>query len=147
MIEFDAEMIAPPDYPNAAFIEFPYDTTDLFCTKGRVQVKGTIDGIPFEGTLSPMGGCHVMGINKPMRETIHKHPGDTVHIIMEKDNSIRTVEIPVDFQDALDANPLANDKWNTYNYSHKKEVVAWINDCKKAETRIIRIAKAIQSLL
>jgi hypothetical protein len=147
MIEFDTEILSPPDYPKAAYIEFPFDTIELFGTKARVQVKGTIDGVPFEGTLSPMGTFHVMGINKPIRETIHKNPGNSVHIILEKDNSIRTVEIPADFKAALDANPQAKAKWETYSYSHKKEVVAWINDCKKAETRVIRIAKAIQSLL
>jgi hypothetical protein len=146
MIEFDAEIIAPPDYPRAAYIEFPFDTKEFFGTKSRVQVKGTMDGIHFEGTLSPMGTCHIMGINKPMRDTIHKHPGDTIHIILEKDYSIRTVEIPLDFQSALDNNTQAKDKWETYNYSHKKEVVAWINDCKKTETRERRIVKAIESL-
>jgi hypothetical protein len=147
MIEFDADIIAPPDYPKAAYIEFPFGTVELFGTKGRVQVKGTIDGIPFEGTLSPMGYCHVMGINKPLRETIHKHPGDTVHLILEKDTSIRTVDIPSDFQTALKANPIAKTKFAKYNYSHRKEIVAWINDCKKPETRVKRIEKAIQSLL
>jgi hypothetical protein len=147
MIEFDAEMIAPPDYPKAAYIEFPFDTSELFGTKGRVQVKGTIEGVAFEGTLSPMGNCHVMGINKPMRETIQKYPGDKVHIILEKDNSIRTVEVPADFQVALNSNPKAKDKFESSNYSHRKELVMWINDAKKPSTRVIRIAKAIQSLL
>ncbi len=34
-----------------------------------------------------------------------------------------------------------------YNYSHKKEVIAWISDAKHPETRRRRIGKLIDVLL
>jgi len=39
------------------------DVQETFGTKGRVPVKGTINGYPFRSSLMPMGGCHMMPVN------------------------------------------------------------------------------------
>ncbi|HNX00297.1 MAG TPA: YdeI/OmpD-associated family protein [Candidatus Cloacimonadota bacterium] len=145
-MQFKAIILSPEDAPKAAYIELPFSALEVFGTKGRVPVKGTMDDYPYQGTLSPMGGCHIIGVNKEIRKAIHKDTGDTITVIMEKDEVPRTVEVPKDFQSALNAHPSAKAKFEQYSYSHKKELVTWINDCKKAETRIKRITKAIDSL-
>lgn len=146
MIRFDAVILSPEDAPKAAYIEFPFSALEVFGTKARVPVKGTMDGYSYQGTLSPMGGCHIIGVNKEIRTAIQKTTGDTISVVMEKDEVPRTVDIPPDFQSALDTNPIAKAKFEKYSYSHKKELVVWINDCKKFETRLRRIQKAIESL-
>jgi hypothetical protein len=45
-LEFDAIIQSPDDAPKAAFITAPFDVKELFGTKGRIAVKGTIDDEP-----------------------------------------------------------------------------------------------------
>ncbi|MFC0212512.1 YdeI/OmpD-associated family protein [Paenibacillus chartarius] len=58
----------------------------------------------------------------------------------------RFVEVPDDFQAALDRSPAAKSLFEAIAYTHKKEYVSWITDAKKAETRESRIAKSIEML-
>jgi hypothetical protein len=45
----------------------PFDIMETFGTRARVAVRGTINGFPFRSSLMPMGGCHLMAVNKTMR--------------------------------------------------------------------------------
>lgn len=63
-----------------------------------------------------------------------------------KPDKPRVVEVPDDFQSALDRSPAAKTLFDSIAYTHKKEYVTWITDAKKAESRESRIAKAIEML-
>jgi len=77
--EFDAVIIKNPDM-DAAYIEIPFDVKEVF-GKGRVPVRATFDGEPYDGQLVRMGTpCHIIGIRKDIRAKIGKQPGDTVHV-------------------------------------------------------------------
>jgi hypothetical protein len=145
-LEFDAIIQSPDDAPKAAFITAPFDIKELFGTKGRIAVKGTIDGVPFRGTFQPMGGCHIMGVPRELRAKIGKTHGDTIHVVMELDLEPRTVDVPDDFHQALRKNPDALRAFDKMSYSHRKEYVQSINDAKKPETRERRIQKAVERL-
>jgi hypothetical protein len=45
---------------EAGAVSPPIDVRETFGTRGRVPVKGTINGYPFRSSLMPMGGCHMM---------------------------------------------------------------------------------------
>ena len=48
---------------------------------GRVAVRATFDGVPYDGQLVRMGTPgHIIGIRKDIRALIGKQPGDTVHV-------------------------------------------------------------------
>lgn len=64
----------------------------------------------------------------------------------ERDTEPRVVEVPEDVIKVLKTNQQAYDVFMKYSYSHKKEVMAWINDAKKSETRQKRILKLLQTL-
>jgi hypothetical protein len=129
------------------FIDIPFDTIKLFGKKGRIPVKGTIDGVKFRSSLLPHGnGTHYLIINIPIRNSISKKSGDIVKIVLQHDTEIRTVEVPEAFLNALKYCPDAKNAFNKYPYSHKKEIVDWIMDAKREETKIKRIEKAIQVL-
>ena len=44
----------------------PIDVRKVFKTRGQVPVRGTINGFPFRSSLMPMGGCHMMPVNKTL---------------------------------------------------------------------------------
>ena len=46
---------------ESATLKPPFDVVDVFQRKGRVPVKGTINGFPFRSSLMNMGKGHMMG--------------------------------------------------------------------------------------
>jgi len=142
--KFIAEIIAKG---RGAFIFFPYYVYKVFGTKGRIKVKATFDGVEYRGSLAPMGmEFHLLGINKEIRKAINKNIGDKVNVVIEQDLKPRIVEVPKDFQAALNKNKSAKEIFENFAYTHKKEYVRWIEEAKKEETRKRRITKAVKMI-
>nr|MDQ3820974.1 DUF1905 domain-containing protein [Acidobacteriota bacterium] len=69
---------------EATGIQIPFDVEKAFGKRGRVPVRGTINGFQFRSTIFPMGGgCHFMAVNKGMREGAKVKAGDTISVVME----------------------------------------------------------------
>ena len=131
---------------GGACIYFPYEVEKEFGTRGRVPVKVTFDGAPYTGSLVKYGAPqHMLGILKGIREQIGKGPGDSVDIVLWKDEEIRTVEIPSAFKTLLKKESLLAG-FEKLSYTHRKEYVRWIMEAKKEETRQSRMAKAVAML-
>ncbi len=145
--EFDAE-IKKQHSIDAAFIEFPYDVEKEFGVKGQVKVQATFDGCEYRGSLAKMGhNCHILGMTQKIRAEIGKKPGDTVHVILKKDDEPRIVEIPEDFKQLLEENEQAMSFFDTLSYTNRKEYVQWIASAKKSETHEKRIKDTITMLI
>src|ERR1700689_2073363 len=72
-----------------AAIDPPVNVPEFFGTRARVPVRGTINGYPFRSSLMPCGGSHMMPVNKILREGAGVKPGDTVEVVMERDEAER----------------------------------------------------------
>src|ERR1700683_5775231 len=77
-----------------AAITPPVDVPEFFGARARVPVRGTINGFPFCSSLMPMGGCHMMPVNKTLRDGAGVKPGDTVEVVMERADDVRTGAAP-----------------------------------------------------
>ncbi len=76
---------------GGAYVLFPYDTEKEFATKGKVPVKATFNGVPYTGSLIKYGNpLHMMGVLKSIREQIGKGPGDTIEVVVWRDEEVRT---------------------------------------------------------
>lgn len=145
--EFNAEIIKH-DSIDAAFIEFPYDVEKEFGIKGQVKVHVIFDDYEYRGSLVKMGHhCHCVGLTQKVRNAIGKKTGDTVHVILKKDDKPRIIEIPEDLQKYLEENKEAKNFFDTLSYTNKKKYVEWIISAKKDETRDKRIRDTINMLL
>jgi hypothetical protein len=81
------------EHSEATGIFIPFDVQKTFGTRARVPVRGTINGFPFRTSISPMGGgVHIMPVNKALREGARAKAGETVSIVMERDEEPRVVE-------------------------------------------------------
>ena|SRR5689334_16201365 len=143
---FRVELIKDDNSTGTA-IEVPFDVQKVFGTRARVPVRGTINGFAYRSSIMPMGGKHLMVVNKQLREGAKIKAGDLVSVVMERDDAPRTVETPADFARALKASRTAQAAWDKASYTHRKEVVQALEAAKKPETRARRIDKAISELM
>ncbi len=146
VIKFSAAIIDPGG--GGAYVEFPFDTEELFGTRGRIPVKVHFDGHPYHGTMLRYGTeKHIIIIIMKIREAIGKQAPEIVDVKVELDDKLREVIVPDDVKKRLERNQTALDTYNKLSYTHQKEYINWILEAKRAETRQNRIEKMIQKLL
>ena len=122
---------------GGAFVEVPFDVEELFGSK-RPKVKAMIEGVPYRGLLTRMGGSnHMLIILKGIREQIGKTFGDEIKLSVELDIEERVVTVPAELKRAFKENPSAKAAFEKLSYTHQKEYATWINDAKKEETRAL----------
>lgn len=124
----------------------PFDVVEVFGRKGRVPVKGTINGFPFRSSLMNMGDGYMMCVNAQMRAGGKCKAGDSVKVAMELDEEARKVEAPAYLKKIINSDPKAKERWATLSFTHQKEYVREIEDAKKQETRERRITQMMDAL-
>ena len=131
---------------EVAALKPPFDVVEVFQSKGRIPVKGTINGFPFRSSLMNMGDGHMMVVNAEMRAGAKCKAGDQVSVVMELDEEKRTVEVPRCLKKIINSDPKAKEFWPKLSFTHQKEYVREIEGAKKPETRQNRIAAMMDSL-
>jgi len=88
--EYDSVIMSSTSGKGGAYVAFPYDIRVEF-GKGRVKVRATFDGEPYEGSVVNMGVknsdgsmCYIIGILKDIRSKIGKQVGDSVHVTIQE---------------------------------------------------------------
>ena len=86
--EYDTVLRVEPD--GGAYAAFPWDVRREF-GKGRVKVRASFDGVPYEGSVVNMGVknpdgsvCYVIGVTKAVRAKLRKGGGDVLHVVIEE---------------------------------------------------------------
>ena len=131
---------------GGAFVEVPFDVEEAFGSK-RHKVKAMIEGVPYRGLLTRMGAeSHLLIILKEIREKVGKTFGDEVRVTVEADAEERVVTVPAELKRMFKSEKEAKAAFEKLSYTHQKEYVTWINEAKKEETRLNRIAKTIEML-
>jgi hypothetical protein len=109
-------------------------------------VRATFDGVPETTSLIKYGSPqHMLVVLKAVRESIGKAPGDTIEIVLWKDELERVLEIPAEFQSRMKKEKLLP-FFEKLSYTHRKEYCRWLTEAKKEETRQARLVKAIEML-
>ena len=91
--EYDAVLQEEPD--GGAWVAFPWDIRQAF-GRGRVKVRASFDGVPYDGSIVNMGVknpdgsvCYVIGVRKAIREALGKGGGDTLRVVVEPEENTR----------------------------------------------------------
>ena len=106
---------------GGAYVLFPYDTEEEFATKGKVPVKATFNSVPYTGSLIKYGKpLHVLGLPKAIRAQTGRGPGDTIEVVVWKDEQVRTVEVPAQFEKLMKKEGLLP-VFERPSYTHRKE--------------------------
>src|SRR5579863_8636512 len=131
---------------EVAALKPPFDVFEVFQLKGRVPVKGTINGFPFRSSLMNMGEGHMMVVNAQLRAGARCKGGDTVDVVMELDEDKRNVKIPAYLKKIINSDAKAKEFWPKLSFTHQKEYVREIEGAKRPETREKRIAAMMHAL-
>lgn len=129
-----------------SFVEFPNIPKHLKQPFGWVPVRGTIDGYEIKQfkLWTMKTGNMFMPIKAEIRRKIKKEEGDWVHIILYYDDS--PLVIPEEFLVCLMESPKAQTFFDAMSESSKKHYIDWVYESKSLETRVNRIAKAMEKL-
>ena len=143
---FHVEVVAEGEGGAWPIIRIPFDAAEVFGTKARIAVSGTINGCVFRSSIFPSGGGkHVMMLNKELRASTKIEVGDIVSVVMDVDSGPREIETPQDLKAALEtAGQLA--AFDKLSYSNRKMCIDSIEGSKKSETRTSRIEKAVATV-
>lgn len=126
----------------------PFNVAEVFATKARVPVTGTMNGFPFRNSLMPEGdGTHRMMVGKDLQAGAKARAGDIVSVVMKRDDEKRDVETPAELAAALKKDKQAAAFFAALSPSCKAEYASWIATAKQAETRVTRAAKAVEMLV
>jgi bifunctional DNA-binding transcriptional regulator/antitoxin component of YhaV-PrlF toxin-antitoxin module len=113
---------------------------------GLIRVRGFVDSYEYKQfNLLPMkNDCMLLPLKSAVRKKIGKKEGDMVHIILYTDDS--PVVIPDDIKVCLMDSPKAHQFFMSLSESNQKYYIDWIEESKKLETKIERMAKTIERL-
>jgi uncharacterized protein YdeI (YjbR/CyaY-like superfamily) len=129
-------------------IRIPFDVPKVWGVRGRLRVKGEINGFAFRTSLFPTGkGYHFLLVNKRMQVGAQARPGDTAHFQLEPDLEIRKATLPPELKHALSEDRSLLRWFDTLSYSIRKWIADWITQPKSAESRERRALQIAEQLL
>ena len=127
------------------YAEIPEIPPDPHTHFSWVKVRGSIDGYEFSHYhLMPMGnGKLFLPVKAAIRKTIKKQAGDTVHVLIYKEDSVFIT--PTEILDCIQEAGVfeAYDAWSD---AKKREKLDWITQSSHDETRVNRIVALIDQL-
>jgi hypothetical protein len=112
----------------------------------RFPVRATVNGYVWRTTITRMRGDFLLGLSRAVREAAGVDAGDTVEVELELDTAPREVDVPEALSEALAGDPIAAAAFAGLAFTHRKEYARWIDEAKRDETRLRRIARALEML-
>lgn len=146
-VKFEAIIKESQIGKGGAYIEFPYNTEEIFGKKGRIPVICHFENIEYRGSLVKMGtDCHIIGIRKEIMQKLNKKIGDKISVNIEEDKKNRTITIDHELLKFLEENKLF-ESFSKLSYTKQKEINDSIQNAKKEETKKTRFEKIKKILL
>lgn len=143
--EFDAEIKRLEGKIQWSVFYFPESAVNCFGSKGNIPVKITVDGHPFDHTLLPSRNGHYLVYNEFIRRAIGKEMGDSVHVVLKRDEEKRMFSVPAYLETILKDGGVLEAFLKQPDYL-KREQINKIELARKEETKANRIQKLITDL-
>jgi hypothetical protein len=130
---------------NNTGIEVPPEIVEELGGGKRPAVNVTVNGYSYRSTIASMGGKLLIPFSSDKRATTGLAGGDPISVELSLDTAPRTVEVPADLADALEAAGV-REAFDALAPSAKKADVGNVEGAKAEETRARRIAAIVAKL-
>jgi len=131
---------------TATGIRIPNEVVEALGAGKRPPVLVTINGYKYRNTVAVYGDEYLVGVSAEHRAGANVKAGDELDVDIELDTLPRTVEVPADLNEALDAEPDLRRRFDGLSYTNRNAIVTQVVGAKSDETRQRRITKAIEAL-
>jgi len=128
-------------------IWIPFDVRKTWGTRGRLRVRGEINGFAFRTSLFPTRkGEHFLLVNKKMQAGGHASEGATAEFLLEPDTEERVVVIPAELKHILAEDKTFRRWFDALSYSIRKWISDWVVQPKSPEARVHRAEQVAEQL-
>ncbi len=128
-------------------IWIPFNVQKIWGTRGRLRVRGEINGFAFRTSLFPTRkGEHFLLVNKKMQAGGHAFEGTAAEFLLEPDTEERVVTLPAELKRILAEDRSLRRWFETLNYSIRKWLVDSIAQPKSAAARVRRAEQVGEQL-
>lgn len=127
------------------FISIPFSPREIWGTRPRFHVNGTINSIPVRGTLGVLGQDYFLRLGATWLKDNGINPGDQVKVMLALEGP-QEENLAVDIKSALMANEAAKTFFEGLPTYYRKNFIRWIESAKREETRMKRIQEMIKLL-
>lgn len=114
--------------------------------KGRIPVKGTINGQPYRQTLVKYSDAWRLYINTTMLKNSPRYVGRQIEVTIQFDSASREIIPPQEFVKALNKDKKATQVFNSLSPSLKKEIIRYLSALKTEKSLEKNIARALNFL-
>lgn len=133
------------------FVFIPKEILDrIFDESGRnkspVPVKGTVNGLEFKQNLMKYLGEWRLYVNLTMLKNSPKRIGEVIEVVLEYDDSDRSISMHPHLEKAIKESPLATENFENLIPSRRHELVRYINNLKTEASIQRNIEKIIRHL-
>jgi len=126
----------------------PFDPGKIWKTRGRIKVRGEINGFSFRTTLFSIGkGGHFLLVNKKMQAGARVVAGLSAKFRLVPDTIEREITVPPELTKFLNEDRDLRDWFGELSYSIRKFLATQITDVKSAEARRRRAEQTAELLL
>jgi len=134
------------DGSSATGIVIPHEVLAALGAGKKPPVKVVVNGYAYRSTVATVSGVSMVGFSADHRAASGLKGGDPIEVEIALDAEPRTVELPADFQAALNADDRAKATFDKLSNSLKGYHVTQVTSAKTHETRQRRIKKSIATL-
>src|SRR5580698_132487 len=145
---FEARLESLRSRLNWIIIYVPFDAAKLWGLRGRIKVKGEINGFAFRTSLFPTReGRHFLLVNKKMQKGARAFEGDVARFQIEHDVGERIVIFPSELKQILNEDRSFRRWCEGLNYSTRNDIAKWVTEPKGTEARVRRAEQIAERLL
>jgi len=125
----------------------PFNVQKMWRTRGRLRIKGEINGFAFRTSLFPTRkGEHFLLVNKKMQAGGHASEGTTAEFLLEPDTEDRVVVVPPELKRILAEDKTFRRWFDALSYSIRKWISDWVVQPKSTSARIRRAEQVAEQL-
>jgi uncharacterized protein YdeI (YjbR/CyaY-like superfamily) len=129
-------------------VRVPFNAAKVWRRRGRLRVKGEINGFVFRTSLFPDGnGGHRLLVNKLMQRGAKATPGMAARFRLEPDSAARVVTVPTELRRALSEDHSLRRWFDGLSHSLRNEFCKMITQAKSPEVRLRRAERMAECLL